>query len=1665
MSNLIYRHSIDKESDDFANSTKIYSNLPLTTEEYKDFSAPLPFSQWVKFQSALDPNNLYPSYMLYLIEWQRNRVGPNITTDLLKTSYLQVIESLKDLVDKRTGEDWVRQLTISNDIDIHDAIEFYARKLKEIAIYFISKRNDAQRAKLKYNLNGSNKGLEKLFENYFLKAFTQREFIFNIPTKEIYSKLPQLSSVNETFKVIIEPTIDTTNYFDKNISNAVTDYFNVSATSLLPQFSSLDVESYFSYGIQGPGITDSMSSFDSFDGDPEKLSILFSLLEKFSAEVKQKLEIRETLTNDISATYDIRDGNNWFYWPSGEYIFEQDNLNVLPVELNATSLITNGATAAEEHEIADKIFVKIGDTEYQAAWLKFTPNTTTTQTMSAFIQAGNSFLFKYPYPGYGAASDTLPWTGPELTNFNTLYTYLSREEKKAIALAYFQDTSAFIDIDIDPIHINNTSIAYSNPTAGKTYASADKIAKRVTENPNKINDTEPSSVYNAVLQHSWLYDFTRTNLSIIGQQNILWPYTTFNTEVDYEFNISADVCSPVAVSAIEVTDLVGAVAGRALYDADTIYKLDRVDGKPIQCAYLFGPELSGSLPSTQFTSGIEGVLQPGVFLEAPAGVYSTLLWTEPDTDINDTKIKWHRPLSDSPIYKQKNYSIHDARNTPIETIYNVNKINGGVSYGEFGPGPGIGNWKTETYRTPLFSPIGHPGETYDDFDKMADVIFLDSQFPEPFTLDTWRDPNGFDYKTSPHFAWFQLTATPIYPDVGWGPGRWVNYNGTGTFTLHQGMQYKYLRANLRRPDSELDSGSLPVPPMIIKEATTLPLSTWEWRQCVLDLNGEWIETNNPTGIIANPGDVLVYDHANSFIYCVTADDTRGVTEIPVAGIGAGRPMSFWTDLSAVTLDTTIMISWPNISYDVGNVSSSMELQAVTWSLSAGNTLLKTWNNLTPGMPVTFIAGTTGTYTIEASGLKLIGGVEKHTFEIESTTSTFIAQPSGSLEYATINIPSLPVDVRIQLNGWDPEQSQYTGEETGYAKPFWAPASNELNRQTKFKTVSIYGNNLGFFNRYNVRTQPDIENWYINQGDVIEYTSAGDKDVNWIEDIEFRNKDERTEWKKLEILDETINPLQSFTSIDIPTIAISATNTTSPIILSPYTETCKDAVFINYYAQNGFTWTQQLSTIFTENIRIINDEVDHFPAKPYANSLNRHYPSVALIPDYGNITRIQNIGLFLPENIGFNSFYSYNYFPSLTTSEQIEGVYLNIDKFEKSYGYTLEENYSPRQFVEYDAQWMKRNITTFARSGEIKNALFYQKFTPYINSREIDGRENTTIDYEKDPWFGPMDIDWRDSTDFPPDFRGMNTIEKWYQSNISPTGIVYQYCDDVYNNHYYLFKDIPENISLTDQLLVDGELWVKTQTTFGKLLDVYSNIFDHLPLYTREKIKQGEVKNIYCFGDILYIVLDFQVVIQKLSFDYVSNALLASNVDFSLINLENPSISIFNETSGECFPCNLDVFTDLDNQHIYTAVCRNANTSLEIFKTDIQKVTTKKVHSSLEHNILQPVLETIKEDYDFIFLDRPSISYNKYNKLYTITFFANGVEEPDNDEILYVTGQHLVTIKLVEKYNTFEEADVSVINPTSKNKLAIYTCGSIEPIEIDEEDNTFQLPPELIITAD
>lgn len=476
-----------------------------------DLERPYSFRLWYDTRSNIIPGQEYTLYNQYLLEWYQDRKDSDISNKIdTQQAYLDILNQLQSSFRDELAQ---RALDISDPAEIINEIPKYAKKIKDIARYFILKRESIRRAKLKYNMTGTNQSLERLLYGYLLKAFTKNEINTSVSTTD----LPELSAA-QNLQIVIEDLYDNTNYFDRDPILPLSSYFlNTSTTSSYLTTHNINTQEEFEW-LYNTGVSQLCANNPLLWVVDDVLiqynnGLPLSAIEDATTEIlndynRIKLTQKYLGTDQyiISGGYyvapsstlilDMVSGNNWFCWPSGQTELTVNSAVLVDIPINETTLIEDGATASSVYTAADVMFVKHNNS-LKGAWLQSPSINTEVITMSAQMNQFKKLEFIYPFPGYGVQTDDIEWTGRQYNNLDKTFNFLEKRYQANILKKYWEDTISD-NISISSIYLSATNLISSGAHAGKGVLDSDMVIIRPNFNYN-------NKTHNNTLSAAWLY--------------------------------------------------------------------------------------------------------------------------------------------------------------------------------------------------------------------------------------------------------------------------------------------------------------------------------------------------------------------------------------------------------------------------------------------------------------------------------------------------------------------------------------------------------------------------------------------------------------------------------------------------------------------------------------------------------------------------------------------------------------------------------------------------------------------------------------------------------------------------------------------------------------------------------------------------------------------------------------------------------------------------------------------------------------------------------------------------------------------------------------------------------------------------------------------------------
>jgi hypothetical protein len=753
---------------------------------------PFSFKEWIKYQKIEIADKNYSDYLVYLKNWyaDKNKISEKNRSEI-KYQYIQLLKDLSVLFNEDEKNQFLKNLDFENDEEIIFTIPLFSKKLKEIGKVLINKRENIKNAKIKYNMVGSNIGLESLLYEYILKNFSKKENnITQIPFSDVQNFLPELSAVKDDFYIEIEELHDADFYHDSDPSLDISEYQDISKfLNDIPfnDFTEDEITKILSYRFLTL-LSDSTVSklFKSFvdTNDSDTANLLKLANQKYLGETVYALtaiRLSETQSADNVLNLPFAVGNNWFFWPSGG---KQTNDSIFsniyrPIPINNSNLINSGATGGDSYKNSDLIFTEKNNT-IEGAWLLGELNYRSVDTMEVSFEGNSEKQFIYPFPFFTVDSKTLNFSSYSINeNFKNDFNLLQPSSREKLLQQYF--TQTLPNSSSIPLSLNRTSLVDNGAFAGTTNLNSDTIFKKNTS-------LGLEAIYSESSDSAFLYKIQKTDLPITNDINyIYWPLITFKEQTDIPITIIDDYCLDIPVNQIDTSQMVGSVAGFDFNTSDVIFKLNSRTNEPIEAAYLktastdeldllFESITIYDKESTRCSKYISGPIQRSLSLKINPLEKVSFIWNGVD-EYADNVFKFIEHSDDCEFKNNENdfYKDQDYVN-PEKQIKH--------------------DWKKCSCKSVYFSPIGHSGQKMFEFNGTTDLLFHDPDgMGNDFSLNNWYDTRGLSFQKSPQFSFYQLDSNE--KRIGWGKGKWKTGNGQ-RMVLKTGRRYTYYRTSLRK---------------------------------------------------------------------------------------------------------------------------------------------------------------------------------------------------------------------------------------------------------------------------------------------------------------------------------------------------------------------------------------------------------------------------------------------------------------------------------------------------------------------------------------------------------------------------------------------------------------------------------------------------------------------------------------------------------------------------------------------------------------------------------------------------------------------------------------------------------------------------------------------------
>ena len=1646
-----------------------------------DINSPFSYLEWKRRLPSLIEKDAMERYNDYVVSWfQRNKQTPVSQKFVLREKYLHMLDKLQLFFDTDEKNAWFKQVNLADEKELLLAIPYFAKKLKDIALYYLNLRKKLKQTKAKYNHVGSGLGLQHEVYNYLLETFSSNNKELS-PT--LQKLVPSLSALKQNLSVQIEELYDDKNYFDQSPTQPLSSYFDFlnEVTSKFLSTKGIVLSSAewlfnaFDVSLTPDNFATTLSNLTGTLFETTDAESYNNFVQKYIAENKSVLTFLPQVTSSSFFNIEINEGNNNFFYPYGTSSSTYSVKQQLPA-VALSSLYIGEATAGTILADSDVMIVKYGNVT-KSAWLRNIEYQEVPKTVKAVIKKDTTTRFIYPFPGYGLSGIDVPWTGPSFET-NKEYNFLSVELKAAVNEAYWAQE---LPVDsCESILLNNTSLVGSGgPTPNVNSRFADHFYIR----PTRTTDT---SIPNGEVEGAWFYKFTKTALPIstIDSNVFLWPYTKIDASDIYPEYLTkinfAKACNPVSINSINKASF---IAGTSIDVADRIYKLskhtDPVE-RALECAWLSGSSTSLADYNNILQSGVNSLTAGGVngyrFINQDgfsalfeAGETVRFMWTGPSQTTLDSVFSSPQHRKDCPF----------ATNTPTVSAF---------------------DWQKCSCKQVHHAPFGHSFRTFAEGNYLADCVMeVPDQELASFDFGSWKDGTNMPLTSSFEFAWYRTKK-----DFTWGGGKWVTDRllGATPFTLYKGKSYIYKRANVKNTANNL-------PSYAINYNYFTDQTKWVTGKLV---NSEWASASgNPVSqMVFYPGDLIRIERqglCTQYLLSSTYIENVSVNK-----------RSIWSTYDSIPIDcstnNSAIIRWPFQRIPFGSeddqypVTTFEELSYIAaWSVKHDQT--NEIHFVENQDTVTFIPPKEGTYTISVTAVKRDGstitipnssigyppaqlGVE--VIELSSVTytkqnsatglqfaitndyfegagvsydtttygpyvtftfnlgpkivynstevNTVIPKISAVPQYQKNNLVEIPFTtptcgflIEQPLNGWNYSVNKIDSRASG-ARPYWAELDTQKTSTTRYKGLYSWGYPDSYIDGYLPNSNPVISPLEIGYGTIVEYARKGYPFI-WEQNVSYKEYLGTQQWCALTTNLTEASNLSALYKIkqNIEPVVIQS-NEPTDIMLSNLIAGAPLEIY--YHALNSFSWPVEFITI--EDAATPSPSAYFAAEAPWLNLTNRFNPTIATVPVIEETYSAEDVGgYFVPQRLGASQFVNKDFDIFIKTGTLSGTILIESNNIHiGGRGMTKEDQPTIFEWTENN-QWLKESVTTGNLAGAVKKSLTknYQTFIPYQSNIEETALGLVTTRSKFTPWGGPNGDEWMDKNNEPVGFTGVRNVPAWAASQVLKQNekTIDKWASDIYGNQYGLFKEL-DGIPLTNHSQVSGELWVRTNgqrviPATEALSAVYAPFKGFTGIDVYSELSQNNIQIIDCYFDTLFIKTPSITIYPKITYNYETGGIemvfddarwkeLSPTFRFEqnwFISAEKKIYSLYTKTEdGYFYP------------HIYELNLANRAYKLAFSMTK-------------ENNYKDAVL--------FSTIDKASLYYNSTLNTFLITYVGKDINNKTFIVDFYVKHENPMRLAEINSYRDF-------YNPTVANEPPQTLAAYLTAIDIGFEPFTISV---------
>lgn len=197
-----------------------FSFLPYSivnnSDDPKDYDSPYSFISFIQYQNykSKDTDDQLKKYQNYINNWAKTKkIKKEEEKILVRDTYVNLLREITLNFSTEEEKRFILNADFEDEFDLDIIIPFFIQKLKKICFFYNEKRQDVKQSVIRYNLKGSNFGIENI-----VKKIIQEYVENNLNTNK-----QELSGFYVNFDISIEELFSNSeNYYDKSENSEFT---------------------------------------------------------------------------------------------------------------------------------------------------------------------------------------------------------------------------------------------------------------------------------------------------------------------------------------------------------------------------------------------------------------------------------------------------------------------------------------------------------------------------------------------------------------------------------------------------------------------------------------------------------------------------------------------------------------------------------------------------------------------------------------------------------------------------------------------------------------------------------------------------------------------------------------------------------------------------------------------------------------------------------------------------------------------------------------------------------------------------------------------------------------------------------------------------------------------------------------------------------------------------------------------------------------------------------------------------------------------------------------------------------------------------------------------------------------------------------------------------